>query len=62
MKYFVKYLVSARYTAEVDANSYEEAKKLSATKFSEANFGEAEDIDGKIVAVENDKGIYVWEK
>ena len=61
MKYYVKYAVKARYLAEVEADSLEAAMRLAEDKFFEANFGEAEDIDGDVIYVEDNDGNYVWE-
>ena len=58
MKYYVKYTVEARYIAEVEADSLEEAMELAQNKFSEADFGEAEDIDGDVICVEDNDGNY----
>lgn len=61
MKYYVNYTVEARYIAEVEADSLEEAMELAQDKFFEANFGEAEDIDGDVIYIEDNDGNYVWE-
>lgn len=62
MKYYVTYKIDARYIAEVEADNIEEAKKKADGKFLDANFGEAEDIDGEAIIVEDNNGDYVWEK
>ena len=62
MKYYVKYKIDARYIAEVEAETIEEAKKKADDKFMDADFGNAEDIDGEAIIVENENGDYVWEK
>ena len=62
MKYYVTYKIDARYIAEVEAENIEEAKKKAEGKFLDADFGEAEDIDGEIIIVEDNNGDYVWEK
>lgn len=61
-KYFVTYRVDARYRAEVDAENAEEAIAAGNAAFSAANFGEAEDIDGYAVNVQDARGNFVWEK
>lgn len=61
MKYFVTFKVDARYVADVEANSAEEAKKLAEEAYIDADFGEAKDIDGKPIIVEDENGNYVWE-
>ena len=62
MKYYVTYKIDARYIAEVEAENIEEAKKKAEGKFMDANFGEAEDIDGEAIIIEDNSGDYVWEK
>lgn len=62
MKYYVTYKIDARYIAEVEAENVEEAKKKAEGKFLDADFGEAEDIDGEAIIVEDNNGDYVWEK
>ena len=61
MKYFVKMRVDARFIAEVDTDSIEEAKEKAEKAFSDADFGEASDIDGKVVAIEDNDGNFVYE-
>ena len=62
MKYWVTHSVTARYVSEVDADNIEEAIKKADIEFSEADFGEAKDIDGNAIVVEDENGNYVWEK
>ena len=62
MKYYVTYKIDARYIAEVEAETIEDAKKKAEVKFLDANFGEVEDIDGEQIIVEDNNGDYVWEK
>lgn len=62
MKYYVTYKIDARYIAEVEAESIEDAKKKAENKFLDADFGKAEDIDGEAIIVEDTNGDYVWEK
>lgn len=62
MKYYVTYKIDARYIAEIEAENIEEAKKKAEGKFLDANFGDAEDIDGEAIIVEDENGNYVWEK
>lgn len=61
-KYFVTYRVDARYVVEVDAENAEEAIAAGNAAFSAANFGEAEDIDGYAVNVQDADGNFLWEK
>lgn len=62
MKYYVTYKIDARYIVEVEAESVEEAKTKAEGKFLDAKFGEAEDIDGEQIIVEDNNGEYIWEK
>lgn len=62
MKYYVTYKIDARYIAQIEAENIEEAKRKAEGKFLDANFGEAEDIDGEAIIVEDTNGDYVWEK
>lgn len=60
--FYVSYKIDARFIAEVKARTVEEALKEAELRFQDANFGEAEDIQGNPVIVENEAGDYVWEK
>lgn len=62
MTYYVTYKIEARYIAEVEAGSLDEAKAKATEKFSDADFGKAEDIGGEPIIVEDERGNYVWEK
>lgn len=62
MKYYVTFKLDARYIAGVDAENIEDAKSKALEAFQEADFGDAEDIDGEEVVVEDEKGNFVWEK
>lgn len=62
MKYYVHYKVEARYIAEVEADSIEEARQKADVVFSEADFGVAEDIDGEAIIIDDEEYDYVWEK
>ena len=62
MKYYVTFKVDARYIAGVDTENIEDAKSKALEAFQEADFGDAEDIDGDAIVVEDEKGNYVWEK
>lgn len=61
-KYYVSYKVEAKYTAEVEAENLEDAKKKAESDFFDANFGEAFDIDGETIYVEDEEGNFLWEK
>ena len=60
--YFVTYKVEARFIAEVDAENLEEALKSAEGCFQNATFGEAEDIEGEAIIVEDWNGNFIWEK
>ena len=62
MKYYVTHKLDARYIAEVEANSVEEALKKAECKYIDADFGAAEDIDGEAIIVEDENGNFVWER
>lgn len=62
MKYYVTYRLEARYVAEVEAETLEEARKKAEEKYQDADFGEAEDINGEAIIVEDNRGDYIWEK
>lgn len=56
MKYYVTFKVDARYVAEVEAESIDEARREATQSFSDADFGAAEDIDGEEIIVEDADG------
>lgn len=62
MKYYVTYKIDARYVVEVEADSLEEAMEKAESEYIDADFGVAKDIDGEAIMVEDDNGIYIWEK
>lgn len=62
MKYYVTYKVEARYIAEVEADSLEEAMREAESKYIDADFGEAIDIDGEAIMAEDENGNYIWER
>lgn len=62
MKYYVTYKVEARYIAEVEADNLTEARKKASEEFCNADFGDAEDIDGEDIMVEDEGGDYIWER
>lgn len=60
--YYVTMRVEGRFVAEVFAkNGISEAKELAVEKYTEADFGPLEDIDGDCVKVEDADGNYLWE-
>lgn len=62
MKYYITYKIDARYVSEVEADSVEEALKKAEEEYCDADFGEAEDIDGEPIIVEDEDSNFVWEK
>lgn len=62
MKYWVRFKIEARYETEVEAESLEEAKTLATGNYVDADFGEARDIDGEIISVEDVSGNFLYEK
>ena len=61
MKYWVRFRIDARYETEVEADSLEEAKELATDNYIDADLGEARDIEGEIVSVEDADGNYLFE-
>lgn len=61
-KHYVTFKIEARYIAEVDADTLEEAKEKANLKFADADFGSATDIEGEAIFVEDENGNYLWEK
>ena len=62
MIYYVTFRIDARFIAGIEADSMDEARKKAEETFSDADFGEARDIDGEAIIVEDEKGNFVWEK
>lgn len=60
MKYYVTFKMEARYVAEVEATSLAEARKAAESQFFDADFGDAFDIDGEPIVVEDENGDYLW--
>lgn len=60
--YYVTYKIDARYVVEVEAKNLEEAMEEAESMYYDADFGEAEDIDGNPIIVEDEKGNFVWEQ
>ena len=54
--------VEARFVAEVEAESQEDARVAAIEQWQDADFGVAEDITGECIIVEDENGNYVWEK
>ena len=62
MKYYVTHKIEARYIVEVEANNLEEAMDKAEQMYVDADFGEAEDIEGEMIIIEDEKGNYIWEQ
>lgn len=63
MKYYITYRIDARYIAEVEANSLEEALEKADSEFCDADFGVAEEIVGEeVIIVEDETGHFVYER
>lgn len=67
--YIIHYTVETRYATEVSLlnkdnpkDNIEKIKKLAAANFSDADFGEAFDIDGWETLIEDEDGNAVWKK
>ena len=59
MKYLFGYRFSARYSATVTAPNITSAHEIAEQKYIEADFGQAEDIDGKrIRTIDNLDGTF----
>lgn len=62
MKYYVTMKIEARFVAEVEAESQEDARVAAIEQWQDADFGVSEDITGECIIVEDENGNYVWEK
>lgn len=56
MEYTVYFDVFAHFDTTVEANSVEEAIESARQRFSDADFGEAYNIDGEETVVEDENG------
>lgn len=61
MKYYVGFRVDARYIAEVEADSLEEALSKAENDICDVDFGEAEDIDCDAIWVDDENANQIWE-
>ena len=57
MEYTVYFEVRARFDATVEADNIEDAIESARQRFSDADFGEAYDIDGEEIMVEDGDGV-----
>ena len=60
--FYITYKIEARFIAAVDAESLEEAMEAAEGRYHDADFGEAEDIEGEPIIAEDEDGNFVWEK
>ena len=60
MTYYVTYKIDARFTACVEADNVEEAKQKADDVFTDADFGDAHEVDGDKIIVENENRDCVW--
>lgn len=58
-RYSVEMRVDARYLAEVEAESIEEAREKANSAFEGADFGEAYNIDASITSIQDEAGNFV---
>lgn len=59
MEHIIKFRISAYYTATPEAKSLDQAKPEAEEAFSNADFGEAEDIDGNIVSITEEENGHI---
>jgi len=62
MKNAVTFKIDARYSTEVEADNLEEARKKANEKYFDADFGEANDIDGEDIIIEDENDNCVWKR
>lgn len=62
MTYYVTYKITANYIATVNAENLKDAKRFAKDSWYEAEFGDAVDIDGEQICVEDEDGNILWEK
>ncbi len=60
--FLATFSVEARYEARIYAEDVDEARKKANEAFSDADFGEAKDIDGVLVKIEDEFGDEVYRK
>ena len=63
-KFYVTMKISARYNVEVTAPEIADSEDIIAEAnkaFFDADFGDAEDIDGEAIIIEDEKGNYIYE-
>lgn len=61
-RFWVTYKIDARFVAAVDATDIQSALAAARLEYEDADFGEAEVIDGKAIIIEDEDGNYVWER
>ncbi len=60
-KFFAKYSVSGRFFAATRGADLDGLLETADEEFTEADFGEAEDIDGVVVDIENGEGHVIYD-
>ena len=60
--FYITYKIEARFITAVEAESLEEAMKAAEGQYCDADFGEAEDIEGEAIIAEDQDGNFIWEK
>lgn len=61
-EFYVSMRVEGRYIPKVYAKTEEDARRIATEMYSEADFGELEDIEGDCICVEDENGDFVWGK
>ena len=56
MKYYITYIIHGAYVTEVEAENQKEAEDKADKNWQEADFGDANNIDGKIYCIETENG------
>ena len=58
MKYYVSYVIYGSYSVEVEANNPDEAEVKADKIWQEADFGDADEIDGRVYKVSSKGGVH----
>lgn len=60
-KYYVNFAVNGRFCAEVSGKDLKTIEKAGWNALYEADFGDAEDIDSKLISIEDEEGNIIKE-
>lgn len=60
-KYYVNFAVSGRFCAEVSGKDLKTIENAGWNALYEADFGDAEDIDSKLISIEDEEGNIIKE-